>query len=110
MWESLSRYWATDPENEAIIMGKPVLIDFYAEWCGPCKMQTPILEKLKEKMGDSIEVRKLDVDQHMKEATEYRVSVVPTLVIEKDGKVVRRLEGVTGAAELEQILSALITE
>ncbi len=91
-------------------MGKPVLIDFYAEWCGPCKMQTPILEKLKEKMGDRIEVRKLDVDQHMKEATEYRISVVPTLVIEKDGKIIRRLEGVTGASELEKILMPLVTE
>ena len=96
--------------NEVLATDKLVVIDFWAEWCGPCKMQTPILEKLKEKMGDAIEVRKLDVDQHMKEATEYRVSVVPTLVIEKDGKVVRRLEGVTGAAELEQILSPLITE
>ncbi len=91
-------------------MGKPVLIDFYAEWCGPCKMQTPILEKLKEKMGDRIEVRKLDVDQNMKEATDYRVSVVPTLVIEKDGKVIKRIEGVTGAAELEQILAPLVAE
>ena len=91
-------------------MGKPVLIDFYADWCGPCKMQTPIIEKLKERMGDKIEVRKLDVDQHMKEATDYKISVVPIPVIEKDGKVVRRLEGVTGAAELEQILAPLVNE
>jgi thioredoxin 1 len=61
-------------------------------------------------MGERIEVRKLDVDQHMKEATDYHISVVPTLVIEKDGKVIRRLEGVTGAAELEQILAPLVGE
>ncbi|NLX48271.1 MAG: thioredoxin fold domain-containing protein [Methanospirillum sp.] len=91
-------------------MSKPVLIDFYAEWCGPCKMQTPIIEKVKEALGDQIEVRTLDVDQHMKEAQDYRIAVVPTLVIEKDGKVIRRLEGVTGAAELQQILAPLVAE
>ena len=97
-------------EKEVLESEIPVVVDFYADWCGPCKMQTPIIEKLKERMGDKIEVRKLDVDQHMKEATDYRISVVPTLVIEKDGKVVRRLEGVTGGAELEQILAPLVAE
>jgi len=73
-------------------------------------MQTPIIEKVKEALGDQIEVRTLDVDQHMKEAQDYRIAVVPTLVIEKDGKVIRRLEGVTGAAELQQILAPLVAE
>ena len=89
-------------------MGKPVLYDFFAEWCGPCRRQGPILEDLKKKMGDTIEVRKVDVDQHMDEAQKYGIQVVPTLIIEKDGKVVRMLEGVTSVDALEAILRPLV--
>ncbi len=89
-------------------MAKPVLIDFSAEWCGPCKRQKPILDELKERMGDTIEIRMIDVDQNMEEAVKYGVRVVPTLVVEKDGQIVRTLEGVTHADELEAILSPLV--
>ena len=89
-------------------MSKPVLLDFSAEWCGPCKMQGPILEELKKKMGDSIEIQMIDVDQQMDKANKYGIRVVPTLIIEKDGKIVRQLEGVTRAEALEQILRPLV--
>jgi len=89
-------------------MSKPVLFDFFATWCGPCKMQTPILEELAKKMGDSVEIRKVDVDQHMDLAEKYGIRVVPTLIIEKDGKIVRSMEGVTDAATLEKILAPLV--
>jgi len=89
-------------------MSKPVLLDFSAEWCGPCKMQGPILEELKKKMGDSIEIKMIDVDQQMDKANKYGIRVVPTLIIEKDGKIVRQLEGVTRAEALEQILRPLV--
>ena len=89
-------------------MGKPVIIDFYADWCGPCKYQTPILEDLKKRMGESIEVRKVDVDNHMDMADRYDIHVVPTLVIEKDGKVVQRFEGVTDAGTLESVMKPLV--
>ena len=89
-------------------MGKPVLYDFFAEWCGPCRRQGPILEDLKKKMGDSVEVRKVDVDQNMDLAQKFGIQVVPTLIIEKDGKVVRMLEGVTGVDTLEAILRPLV--
>jgi len=89
-------------------MAKPVLIDFSAEWCGPCKRQKPILDELKERMGDTIEIRMIDVDQNMEEAVKYGVRVVPTLVVEKDGQIVRTLEGITHANELEAILSPLV--
>lgn len=89
-------------------MSKPVLLDFFATWCGPCRMQTPILEELAIKMGDLVEIRKVDVDQHMDLAEKYGIRVVPTLVIEKDGKIVQQMEGVTDAATLEKILTPLI--
>jgi len=89
-------------------MVKPVVMDFFAEWCGPCKRQGPILEDLKRKMGDSIDVRKIDVDQNMEMATQYGIRVVPTLIIEKEGKIVQSLEGVTDAATLESLLRPLV--
>ncbi|MDK2974661.1 MAG: thioredoxin 1 [Methanofollis sp.] len=89
-------------------MSKPVLTDFFATWCGPCKMQTPIIEELKQKLGDDVEIKKVDVDENMEAATKYGIRVVPTLIIEKDGIVMHKLEGVTRADTLEQILRPLI--
>ena len=89
-------------------MSKPVLLDFFADWCGPCKRQGPILEDLKQKMGDKVEIRKIDVDQNMELANKYGIRVVPTLIIEKDGKVIRTLEGVTSAESLEAMISPLV--
>ncbi len=89
-------------------MGKPVLYDFFADWCGPCRRQGPILEDLKKKMGETVDIRKIDVDQNMELAQKYGIQVVPTLIVEKDGKVVRMLEGVTSADALEAILTPLV--
>ncbi|HUH78881.1 MAG TPA: thioredoxin [Methanoregula sp.] len=89
-------------------MSRPVLYDFFATWCGPCRMQTPILEELEKKMGEAIEVRKVDVDQNMELAEKYGIRVVPTLIIEKDGKIVQSMEGVTDAATLEKLLIPLV--
>jgi len=88
-------------------MAKPVLMDFYAVWCGPCKLQTPELEKLKEMIGDAVEIQKIDVDQNMNLARKYGIQVVPTLIIEKDGEVKERLEGVTPAETLKKLLEPL---
>jgi thioredoxin 1 len=71
-------------------------------------MQTPIVEELAKKMGDSVEIRKIDVDQHMDLAEKYGIRVVPTLIIEKDGKIVQSLEGVTDAVTLEKLLTPLV--
>ena len=89
-------------------MGKPVLIDFYADWCGPCRRQGPIIDELKKKIGEKVDVRKVNVDEHMDEADKYGIQVVPTLIIEKDGKVIHMLEGVTESAELESMLTPLV--
>ena len=89
-------------------MSKPVLFDFFATWCGPCRMQTPIVEELAKKMGDKVEIRKIDIDQHMDLAEKYGIRVVPTLIIEKDGKVVQSMEGVTDLSTLEKLLKPLV--
>ena len=89
-------------------MSRPVLYDFFATWCGPCRMQTPILEELAKKMGTAVEIKKIDVDANMELAEKYGIRVVPTLIIEKDGKVVHSMEGVTDAATLEKVLVPLV--
>jgi thioredoxin 1 len=89
-------------------MGKPVLIDFYADWCGPCRLQTPIIEEFARRMGDQVEVKKINVDDHMDMANKYRIYVVPTLIIEKDAKEIRRIEGLTDASSLEAMVKPLV--
>ena len=89
-------------------MGKPVLIDFYADWCGPCRLQSPIIEELARRMGDQVEVKKINVDDNMEMANKYRIYVVPTLIIEKDRKEIKRIEGLTDAASLEAIMKPLV--
>jgi len=71
-------------------------------------MQTPILEELGKKMGDAIEIKKVDVDQHPDLAEKYGIRVVPTLIIEKEGKIVQSMEGVTDVATLEKLLKPLV--
>ncbi len=88
-------------------MAKPVLMDFSAEWCGPCRLQTPELEKLKEMVGDAVDIKMIDVDENLDIAQKYEIRVVPTLIIEKDGQVKERLEGVTPADTLMRLLEPL---
>lgn len=86
---------------------KPTLVDFFATWCGPCKMMHPILEQLKDKLGDSVTIVKIDVDKNQALAQEYRVMSVPTLIIFKDGEVKWRAVGVHTAADLEEKLKEM---
>ncbi len=83
---------------------KPTLVDFYATWCGPCKMMHTILEQLKAKMGDDVKIVKVDVDKNQELSGVYRVQSVPTLIIFKDGEVKWRAAGVHTAEDLEQKL------
>ncbi|MGP8319369.1 MAG: thioredoxin family protein [Methanosarcinaceae archaeon] len=76
-------------------MGKPILLDFTAVWCGPCRIQKPILDELEKEFGDKIEIKEIDVDHNQKLAAKYAIHVVPTLVMEKDGVEARRFTGVT---------------
>ncbi|MCG7852343.1 MAG: thioredoxin family protein [Methanosarcinaceae archaeon] len=89
-------------------MSKPVLLDFSATWCGPCRMQKPIIEKLEETFGDKVDFKEIDVDQNNEMAAKYDIMVVPTLVIEIDSVEVRRFTGVTRADVLSDELNKLL--
>lgn len=86
----------------------PVLVDFFAEWCGPCKMIKPVLEKLKKKMGNKIIILKIDIDKNISLSSEYRIQSVPTLVLWKQGEIIWRQSGALSLNELEQVLSSYI--
>jgi len=89
-------------------MSKPVLMDFYAEWCGPCKRMGPIIEELSKRMGDLVEIKKINVDENMSLAQKYQISVVPTIIVEKDGKIIQKYQGITDVDTLESVLRPLV--
>lgn len=87
--------------NDFISQDKPTLVDFFATWCGPCRVQGPIIEEVKNKVGDKANILKVDIDQNQALAARYNVQSVPTLILFKNGEAVWRAVGVHQAGQLE---------
>jgi thioredoxin 1 len=90
--------------NEIINGTTPVLVDFFAEWCGPCKLMKPVLEELHKRMGDKVRILKIDVDKTTALANTLQIQSVPTLMLFKQGKSLWRKSGVVQAGELQKII------
>jgi thioredoxin 1 len=90
--------------NEIIQSKQPVLVDFFATWCGPCKMMSPILKEVKDHWGDKVSVIKVDVDKNPQAAGMYQVQGVPTLILFKNGEPVWRQSGVVPKASLIKVI------
>ena len=94
--------------SQLINQETPVLVDFFAEWCGPCKMLAPVLKEVKDSLGDAVSIIKIDVDKNQALAAQYQVRSVPTMLLFKNGKQVWRESGVLQKNDIINIIKTSI--
>jgi thioredoxin 1 len=94
--------------DEVLNSEKPVLVDFWATWCGPCKMVAPVLEEIAAEHGDKLTVAKLDIDQNQETARDYQVMSIPTMIVFQGGKPVKQIVGAKPKAALLNDLSDVL--
>lgn len=92
--------------NDIINSDQPVLVDFFADWCGPCKMLAPILKDVKAELGDQVKIVKIDVDRNQELAAKYQVRGVPTMILYKNGKQLWRQSGVLQKHQLTEVIKS----
>ncbi|MEW6025683.1 MAG: thioredoxin [Planctomycetota bacterium] len=95
-------------ESEVLKSGSPVLVDFWAPWCGPCRMLSPILAKLASQYQEKLKVVKLNTDDNPETATTYNISAIPTLLLFKGGQIVNQVVGIKPPEELKKIIDAVV--
>ena len=91
-------------ENEVLKSDKTTIVDFYADWCGPCKMMTPIIDKLAEENAETIKVGKVNVDESQELAIKYNIMSIPTILVFKSGNISKTFIGVTSKQEIEEAI------
>lgn len=94
--------------HELINQNKPTLVDFYAEWCGPCKMMPPILKQVKNKQANNLHILKVDVDKNQKAANKYGIRSIPTVILFKNGKIAWRKTGVPTVNEINSAIQKVL--
>ena len=108
MSEAITQLTDSNFESEVINSQKPILVDFWAEWCGPCKMITPELEKLAAEKNEELKIGKLNVDDNRDTAMKYSISSIPTLLLFKNGEIVKKLIGVMSKDKIITEISSFL--
>lgn len=104
----MEMFTSTNFESEVLGASLPVVVDFFATWCGPCKMMAPVLEKAAEEYEGKVRIGKLDVDENGELAAKYGVMSIPTLIFFKNGQVVKKMVGLQNGNDLKAAIDELI--